>query len=61
MGKTQQWIFQALYRIRERILFEWNGIDTDNESEFIRVVIVRCLAFSFRIGKSALFWLRVER
>lgn len=35
MGKSQQETFGALKRIRIRTPFEWNGLDSDNGSEFI--------------------------
>ena len=44
MGKTQQWTFQALKRIRGRSPFEWKGIDSDNGTEFISEVLYKYCA-----------------
>jgi len=41
MGKSQEYTFQALKRIRERIPFECKGLDSDNGSEFINDILYK--------------------
>jgi hypothetical protein len=41
MGKSQQSTFQALKQIRERALFDWKGLDSDNGSEFINDILYK--------------------
>jgi hypothetical protein len=40
-NKAQVWVFEALKDIRERLLFEVLGIDSDNGSEFINHELYR--------------------
>jgi len=41
MGKSQEYTFQALKKIRERIPFECKGLDSDNGSEFINNILYK--------------------
>ena len=41
MGKSQEYTFQALKRIRERVPFECKGLDSDNGSEFINDILYK--------------------
>ena len=41
MGKSQEYTFQALKRIRERIPFECKGLDSDNGGEFINDILYK--------------------
>ncbi len=41
MGKSQEFTFQALKRIREKTPFEWKGLDWDNGSEFINDILYK--------------------
>jgi len=41
MGKSQESTFQALKTIRERTLFDWKGLDSDNGSEFINEILYK--------------------
>lgn len=41
MGKSQEYTFQALKRVRERIPFECKGLDSDNGSEFINDILYK--------------------
>jgi len=41
MGKSQDHSFQALKTVRKRTPFEWEGIDSDNGSEFINDILYK--------------------
>jgi len=41
MGKSQESTFQALKHIRQRTLFDWKGLDSDNGSEFINDILYK--------------------
>ncbi len=41
MSKSQEYTFQALKRIRERIPFECKGLDSDNGGEFINDILYK--------------------
>mgnify|MGYP001583712056 FL=1 len=41
MGKSQESTFQALKRIRGRTPFDWEGLDSDNGSEFINDILYK--------------------
>lgn len=41
MGKSQESTFQALKKIKERTLFDWKGLDSDNGPEFINDVLYK--------------------
>ena len=41
MGKSQESTFQALMRIKERTLFSWKGLDSDNGPEFINDILYK--------------------
>ena len=41
MGKSQEYTFQALKRIRKRIPFECKGLDSDNGGEFINDILYK--------------------
>jgi hypothetical protein len=41
MGKSQEATFQALKKIRERTLFDWKGLDSDNGTEFINDILYK--------------------
>jgi len=41
MGKSQEATFQATKKIRERTLFEWKGLDSDNGPEFINNILYK--------------------
>ena len=41
MDKSQESIFHALKRIRERTFFKWKGVDSDNGTEFINDVMYK--------------------
>jgi hypothetical protein len=44
MGKSQDHSFQALKTVRKRTPFEWEGLDSDNGSEFINDILYKyCL------------------
>lgn len=41
MGKSQQSTFQTLKQIRPRARFDWEGLDSDNGSEFINDILYK--------------------
>ena len=41
MGKSQEHSFRALKEIRKRTPFEWQGLDSDNGSEFINQILYK--------------------
>lgn len=41
MGKSQDYTFQALKRIKGRTPFAWKGLDSDNGSEFINDILYK--------------------
>jgi hypothetical protein len=41
MGKSQDYTFRALKKVRERTPFEWKGLDSDNGPEFINSMLYK--------------------